>query len=103
MDIISEKARNYLPYDLETRLHLVRRAVESGWSIRNALSYYKVKRISFWRWRKRYDGAVAAKGKGFSAVRRDDPNLLERFCLENGIVHKFIRPRLLKCFTPIEN
>ena len=41
MDIISEKARNYLPYDLETRLRSVRRVVESGWSIRKALSYYK--------------------------------------------------------------
>jgi hypothetical protein len=61
MDIISEKARNYLPYDLETRLHSVRRVVESGWSIRKALSYYKVKRTSFWRWRKRYDGTAAKK------------------------------------------
>lgn len=60
MDIISEKARNYLPYDLETRLHSVRRVLESGWSIRKALSYYKVKRTSFWRWRKRYDGTEAS-------------------------------------------
>ncbi len=60
MDIISEKARNYLPYDLETRLRSVRRVVESGWSIRKALSYYKVKRTSFWRWRKRYDGTAAS-------------------------------------------
>ena len=56
MDIISEKARNYSPYDLETRLHSVKRVLESGWSIRKALAYYKVKRTSFWRWRKRYDG-----------------------------------------------
>lgn len=56
MDIISEKARNCLPYDLETRLHSVRRGVESGWSIRKAIAYYKVKRTTFWRWRKRYDG-----------------------------------------------
>ena len=51
MDIISEKARNCLPYDLETRLHSVRRVVESGWSIRKAIAYYKVKRTTFWRWR----------------------------------------------------
>lgn len=36
MDIISEKARNYPPYDFETRLHSVRRTVESGWGIRKA-------------------------------------------------------------------
>lgn len=58
MDIIAcGRQRNYLPYDLETRLHSVRRVVESGWSIRKALSYYKIKRTTFWRWRKRYDGA----------------------------------------------
>ena len=37
MGIISEKASNYLPYDLETRLHSARRVVESGRSIREAL------------------------------------------------------------------
>ena len=60
MDIISEKARNYLPYDQETRIRSVRRVVESGWSIKKALAYYKIKRTSFWRWRKRYDGTGAS-------------------------------------------
>ena len=39
MDIIREKTRNYLPYDQETRLHLVRRDLESGWSIKKALVF----------------------------------------------------------------
>ena len=54
--IISERARDFLPYDLETRLRSVRRAAESGWSIRKALACCKAKRTSFWRWRKRYGG-----------------------------------------------
>ncbi len=40
-----------------------------------------------------FSDRAAAKGKGFSAATREGPNLLERFCLENGITHKFIRPR----------
>ncbi len=60
MDIISEKRRNYIPHDVETRLHSVKRVVESGWSVRKALSYYRVSRTSFWRWRKRYDGTDAS-------------------------------------------
>lgn len=60
MDIIAEKGRHCPPYDLQTRLHAVRRVLESGWPIRKALSYYKVKRTSFWRWRKRYDGTDAS-------------------------------------------
>ena len=54
--IISERARDFLPYDPETRLRSVRRAAESGWSIRKALACYKAKRTSFWRRRKRYGG-----------------------------------------------
>ena len=57
MDIISEKARNYLPYNLETRLHSVRRVVESGWSAKKICSYYHVSRQSLWRWMARYDGS----------------------------------------------
>ena len=34
----------------------MRRAAESGWSIRKALACYKAKRTSFWRRRKRYGG-----------------------------------------------
>ena len=56
MGIISERARDFLPYDPETRLRSVRRAAESGWSIRKALACYKAKRTSFWRRRKRYGG-----------------------------------------------
>lgn len=73
MDIISEKARNFLPYDLETRLHSVRRVVESGWSIRKALAYYKVKRTSFWRWRKRYDGTAASLADRSHKPKSDHP------------------------------
>lgn len=40
-----------------------------------------------------FSDRAAAKGKDFSATGRDGPNILERFCLENGIRHKFIRPR----------
>ena len=64
MGIISEKARNCLPYDLETRLHSVRRVVESDRGIRKALSHYKVKRTSLWRWRERCDGTCAAPWGG---------------------------------------
>lgn len=39
-----------------------------------------------------FSDRAAAKGKG-SAAGRDGPNILERFCAENGIAHKFIRPR----------
>lgn len=73
MDIISEKERNYLPHDLETRLHSVRRVVESGWSIKKALSYYKVKRTSFWRWRKRYDGTAASLADRSHKPKSDHP------------------------------
>lgn len=73
MDIISEKERNFLPYDLETRLHSVRRVVESGWSIRKALAYYKVKRTSFWRWRKRYDGTAASLADKSHRPHSDHP------------------------------
>lgn len=48
--------RNYTPLDFETRLHAVRRRVDSGWPIRKILSCYHVKRSSLYRWLKRYDG-----------------------------------------------
>ena len=40
-----------------------------------------------------FSDRARAKGGGFSAVCRDGPNFLERFCLEIGGRHKFIRPR----------
>ena len=73
MDIISERERNYLPYDLETRLHSVKRVIDSGWSIKKALAYYKVKRTSFWRWRKRFDGTDASLADRSHRPHSDHP------------------------------
>ncbi len=82
MDIISERRRNYLPYDLETRLQSVKRVVESGWSIKKALGYYKVKRTSFWRWRKRYDGSAESLEDGSHRPHSDHPRKTPRETVE---------------------
>ena len=58
MGIISqEKARNYLPLDVKTRLSCCQRRANSGWSVKKICSYYHVSRQSLWRWMARFDGS----------------------------------------------
>ena len=57
IDIINEKsAPRRFPHDLKTRVAVAKRIKVSGWSVKKAASYYRVSRISVWRWAKRYDG-----------------------------------------------
>ncbi len=61
MDIVTEKRqRNYLSYDVETKIAVVRRMNDSGWSAKRVKSYYRISRTSAWRWRKKYDGTTAS-------------------------------------------
>ena len=81
-----------LPHDRKTRLHAVRRAVESGWPRKKACGHCHVSRSTLWRWVRRYDGTEesllpqshrpkpghpAKKGPGFArkavALRRRNP------------------------------
>ena len=58
MGIISqEKARNYLPLDVQTRLSRCRRRGSSGWSVKKICSHYHVGRQSLWRWVARFGGS----------------------------------------------
>ena len=45
-----------LPHDRETRVHAVRRAVESGWPRKKVCGHCRVSRATLWRWVRRYDG-----------------------------------------------
>jgi transposase InsO family protein len=79
MDIISENAaRNYLPLDLETRLHCCRRRKESGWPIRKICSYYHVRRPSLFRWLRRYDGTPGSLEDGSHRPHSRCPFALSR-------------------------
>ena len=48
--------RNYIPIDIETRLHACLRRTVSDWPIRKILSFYHIKRSSLYRWLKRFNG-----------------------------------------------
>ena len=47
-----------LPLGRETRVHAVRRAVESGWPRKKACGHCRVSRSTLWRWVRRYDGTA---------------------------------------------
>ena len=55
MNILTQE-RNYLPIDIDTKLHACLRRVVSNWPIKKILSYYHVKRSSLYRWLKKFDG-----------------------------------------------
>ena len=58
MGIISqEKARNYLPLDVQTRLSCCQRRANSGWSVKKICSYYHISRQSLWRRMARFGGS----------------------------------------------
>ena len=54
--IAQEPCGSRLPHDRETRIHAVRRAVESGWPRKKICGYYHISRATLWRWVGRYDG-----------------------------------------------
>ncbi len=71
MGIISqEKARNYLPLDVQTRLSCCQRRANSGWSVKKICSYCRVCRQSLWRRMARFDGSEFSD-KAFK--RRGEP------------------------------
>ena len=50
MDILTEKRqRNYLPYDVDTKIAVVRRMNDSGWSAKRVKSYYHLSRAVVFR------------------------------------------------------
>lgn len=74
MDIVTEKRqRNYLSYDVETKIAVVRRMNDSGWSAKRVKSYYRISRTSAWRWRKKYDGTPASLENKSHRPRRPHP------------------------------
>ena len=96
MDVISERERNYLPYDLETRLHSVKRVLESGWSIKKALADLAAQGA---RWNKRYNEMPRMVLK-LRSPNQVELEKLKKLMQDTGEVRC---PKLLKCFTSIEN
>ena len=54
MNILTQE-RNYLPIDINTKLHACLRRVVSNWPIKKILSYYHVKRSFLYRWLKKFE------------------------------------------------
>jgi len=69
--------RNYIPIDIETRLHACLRRTVSEWPIRKILSFYHIKRSSLYRWLKRFDGSKESLLDKSHKPLSDHPNKLK--------------------------
>jgi len=69
--------RNYFPQDIETRFHACKRYVDLGWPIKKIVSFYHVKRPSFYRWMKRFDGTKESLIDKSHRPLTDHPNKLK--------------------------
>ncbi len=76
MDILTQE-RNYIPVDIETKLHACLRRTVSSWPIRKILSFYHVKRSSLYRWLKRFDGSKESLLNRSHRPLSDHPNKLK--------------------------
>lgn len=69
--------RNYIPIDIETRLHACLRRTVSKWPIRKILSFYHIKRSSLYRWLNRFDGNKESLLDKSHKPLSDHPNILK--------------------------
>lgn len=69
--------RNYIPIDIETRLHACLRRTVSKWPIRKILSFYHIKRSSLYRWLNRFDGNKESLLDKSHKPLSDHPNKLK--------------------------
>lgn len=69
--------RNYIPIDIETRLHACLRRTVSDWPIRKIISFYHIKRSSLYRWLKRFDGTKDSLMDHSHKPLSDHPNKLK--------------------------
>lgn len=76
MNIVSLE-RNYLPIDVETRIHACLRRTVSKRPIRKILSFYHIKRSTFYRWLKRFDGTKESLLDKSHKPLSDHPNKLK--------------------------
>lgn len=76
MNILTPE-RNYIPIDIQTRLHACKRRVISKWPMRKILSFYHVKRSSLYRWLGRYDGTDESLLDHSHRPKSDHPNKLK--------------------------
>lgn len=76
MDILALE-RNYIPIDIDTRLHACLRRTVSKWPIRRILSFYHIKRSSLYRWLKRFDGQKESLLDKSHRPLSDHPNKLK--------------------------
>ncbi len=76
MNILTPE-RNYIPIDIQTRLHACKRRLISKWPISKILSFYHVKRSSLYRWLGRYDGTDESLLDHSHRPKSDHPNKLK--------------------------